>query len=98
MRVHLIRVRMSLHHCFGIAYRYAKPSAVRGARKMFALTGSYHPPRVLRVFRGPAAKHRETRPNGSAVKPDLLYFSYVKKNIYQAMKSITYNIRRWAYC
>lgn len=65
---------------------------------MFALTGGYHPPRVLRVLRGPAAKHHETGPNGSAVKAGLLYFSHVKKNIYQDMKSISYNIRRWAYC
>jgi hypothetical protein len=65
---------------------------------MFALTEHSGPARVLRVFRGRAAKHDETRPNGSAVKPDLLYFSHVKKNISQAMKSITYNIRPWACC
>ncbi|MCS0580012.1 hypothetical protein NX784_00250 [Massilia pinisoli] len=98
MRVHLNRVRMSLQHCFDIAYRYAKPSAVYGARKMFALTANYRPARVLRLFRGIAAKHHETGPDGSAVNPELLFFSYVKKNIYQAMKSITYNIRRWACC
>jgi hypothetical protein len=89
---------MSLHHCSDIAYRYAKPSAVCGARKMFALTAFFYPSRLLRVFRGHAVQHDETKPNGSAVKPDLLYFSYVKKNIYQAMKSITYNIRPWACC
>jgi len=65
---------------------------------MFALTANSGLPRVLRVFRGRAAKHCATRLNGSAVKTDLLYFSYVKKNIYQAMKSITYNIRPWACC
>jgi hypothetical protein len=98
MRVHLNQVRMSLHHCSDIAYRYAKPSAVCGARKMFALTALSRPPRVLRVFRGRAVQQDETRPDGSAVKSSLLYFSYVKKNIYQAMKSITYNIRPWACC
>ena len=93
MRVHLHEVRMSLHHCFEIAYRYAKPSAVRGARKMFALTNNPDLRRLLRVFRDWAGKHNETTANGSAVKPDLLYFSHVNQNIYQVMKSITYNIR-----
>jgi hypothetical protein len=98
MRVHLNQVRMSLQHCCDIAYRYAKPSAVCGARKMFALTAIFRPRRVLRVFRGSSAQHDETKPYDSAVKPDLLYFSYVKKNIYQDMKSIAYNIRPWACC
>ncbi|NIA54417.1 hypothetical protein HAV22_12315 [Massilia sp. TW-1] len=89
---------MSLHHCSDIAYRYAKPSAVCGARKMFALTEFSRALQVLRVFRRHPAQHDETRPYGSAVKPDLLYFPYVKKNIYQVMKSITYNIRPWACC
>jgi hypothetical protein len=98
MRLHPNGVRMSLHHCSDIAYRYAKPSAVYGARKMFALTTERGPRPLLRVFRGSASKHDETNANGSAVKSRLLYFSYVKKNIYQAMKSITYNIRPWACC
>jgi hypothetical protein len=98
MHVHLNEVCMSLQHCSDIAYRYAKPSTVCGARKMFALTAELRRPHLLRVFRGRGGKHDETTVNGSAVKPDLLYFSYVKKNIYQAMKSITYNIRPWAYC
>jgi hypothetical protein len=98
MRLHPNGVRMSLHHCSDIAYRYAKPSAVYGARKMFALTTNGRAEALLRVFRCDAGKHNETNANGSAVKYDLLYFSYVKKNIYQDMKSISYNIRPWACC
>jgi hypothetical protein len=98
MRVQLNRVRMSLQHCFDIAYRYAKPSPVCGARKMFALTASVRTPHLLHVFRCHAKKHRATTAIDSAVKPALLYFSHVKKNISEAMKSITYNIRPWACC